>query len=192
MIRFTDVHKAFGAKVVLEGMTLDIPDGQTTVIIGFSGTGKSVALKHIVGLLAPDQGQVEVDGGAGGAASAGRRGRPCPMATRVRAISPARLSTPRALSYDSCSSAASSSSHRKSVIPSSCCGTTSAAALSNRKKWQYLWMYRPRKRKCQSMIRIGPSITRSLRPVSSAVSRKAASAGDSSPSRCPLGKPQCS
>ncbi|MBK6778141.1 MAG: ATP-binding cassette domain-containing protein [Gemmatimonadetes bacterium] len=62
MIRFTDVHKAFGAKVVLEGMTLDIPDGQTTVIIGFSGTGKSVALKHIVGLLAPDQGQVEVDG----------------------------------------------------------------------------------------------------------------------------------
>ena len=62
MIRFTDVHKAFGAKVVLDGMTLDIPDGQTTVIIGFSGTGKSVALKHIVGLLAPDQGQVEVDG----------------------------------------------------------------------------------------------------------------------------------
>lgn len=62
MIRFTDVHKAFGAKVVLDGMTLDIPDGQTTVIIGFSGTGKSVALKHIVGLLAPDAGQVEVDG----------------------------------------------------------------------------------------------------------------------------------
>ncbi len=62
MIRFHDVHKAFGAKVVLDGMTLDIPDGQTTVIIGFSGTGKSVALKHIVGLLAPDQGQVEVDG----------------------------------------------------------------------------------------------------------------------------------
>lgn len=62
MIRFTDVHKAFGPKVVLDGMTLDIPDGQTTVIIGFSGTGKSVALKHIVGLLEPDSGQVEVDG----------------------------------------------------------------------------------------------------------------------------------
>lgn len=62
MIRFSDVHKAFGPKVVLAGMTLDIPDGQTTVIIGFSGTGKSVALKHIVGLLEPDQGQVEVDG----------------------------------------------------------------------------------------------------------------------------------
>jgi phospholipid/cholesterol/gamma-HCH transport system ATP-binding protein len=62
MIRFSEVHKAFGPKVVLAGMTLDIPDGETTVIIGFSGTGKSVALKHIVGLLAPDAGQVEVDG----------------------------------------------------------------------------------------------------------------------------------
>ncbi len=62
MIRFTDVHKAFGAKVVLNGLTLDIPDNETTVIIGFSGTGKSVALKHIVGLLAPDHGTVEVDG----------------------------------------------------------------------------------------------------------------------------------
>jgi phospholipid/cholesterol/gamma-HCH transport system ATP-binding protein len=62
MIRFTEVYKAFGPKVVLEGMTLDIPDGETTVIIGFSGSGKSVALKHIVGLLTPDEGQVEVDG----------------------------------------------------------------------------------------------------------------------------------
>jgi len=62
MIRFTDVHKAFGSKVVLNGLTLDIPDGETTVIIGFSGTGKSVALKHIVGLLVPDWGTVEVDG----------------------------------------------------------------------------------------------------------------------------------
>jgi len=62
MIRFTGVDKAFGSKVVLEGLSLDIPDGETTVIIGFSGTGKSVALKHIVGLLAPDAGKVEVDG----------------------------------------------------------------------------------------------------------------------------------
>ncbi len=62
MIRFSDVHKAFGSKVVLDGFTLDIPDGQTTVIIGFSGSGKSVGLKHIVGLLSPDAGQVEVDG----------------------------------------------------------------------------------------------------------------------------------
>ncbi len=62
MIRFSDVHKSFGPKVVLAGMTLDIPDGETTVVIGFSGTGKSVALKHIVGLLTPDAGAVEVDG----------------------------------------------------------------------------------------------------------------------------------
>ncbi len=62
MIRFTDVHKSFGAKTVLAGLTLDIPDNETTVIIGFSGTGKSVALKHIVGLMQPDAGTVEVDG----------------------------------------------------------------------------------------------------------------------------------
>lgn len=62
MIRFSEVHKAFGPKVVLDGLTLDIPDNETTVIIGFSGTGKSVALKHIVGLLVPDAGTVEVDG----------------------------------------------------------------------------------------------------------------------------------
>ena len=61
MIRFTDVHKAFGSKVVLEGLSLEIPEGETTVIIGFSGTGKSVALKHIVGLLQPDSGTVTVD-----------------------------------------------------------------------------------------------------------------------------------
>lgn len=62
MIRFRNVSKAFGAKRVLEGFTLDIPDGQTTVLLGYSGTGKSVALKHIVGLLEPDSGEVEVDG----------------------------------------------------------------------------------------------------------------------------------
>jgi len=47
---------------VLEGFSLDVPDGETTVVIGYSGTGKSVALKHIVGLLEPDSGEVEVDG----------------------------------------------------------------------------------------------------------------------------------
>ncbi|HTS88376.1 MAG TPA: ATP-binding cassette domain-containing protein [Gemmatimonadales bacterium] len=62
MIHFSDLYKAFGPKQVLSGVTLDIPDGETTVIIGFSGTGKSVALKHIVGLLEPDAGHVEVDG----------------------------------------------------------------------------------------------------------------------------------
>lgn len=64
MIRFQDLHKAFGEKRVLEGFTLDIKDGETLVIIGFSGSGKSVALKHIVGLLHPDAGEVIVDGRA--------------------------------------------------------------------------------------------------------------------------------
>jgi phospholipid/cholesterol/gamma-HCH transport system ATP-binding protein len=62
VIVFRDVHKAFGPKQVLQGFTLDVPDGETTVVIGYSGSGKSVALKHIVGLLEPDSGAVEVDG----------------------------------------------------------------------------------------------------------------------------------
>jgi len=66
VIAFRDVHKAFGApaspKPVLRGFSLEVRDGETLVLIGYSGTGKSVALKHVVGLLQPDQGAVEVDG----------------------------------------------------------------------------------------------------------------------------------
>ena len=62
MIEFKDVHKAFGPKQVLRGFTLTVDEGQTVVIIGYSGTGKSVAIKHIVGLLEPDSGEVWVDG----------------------------------------------------------------------------------------------------------------------------------
>jgi len=62
VIAFREVHKTFGPKRVLEGFSLEIPDGQTTVIVGYSGAGKSVALKLIVGLLEPDHGAVEVDG----------------------------------------------------------------------------------------------------------------------------------
>jgi len=62
VITFNDVHKSFGSKKVLEGFTLEVPDAETTVVIGYSGTGKSVALKHIVGLLEPDSGTVDVDG----------------------------------------------------------------------------------------------------------------------------------
>jgi phospholipid/cholesterol/gamma-HCH transport system ATP-binding protein len=62
MIRLVDVHKAFGPKRVLEGFTLEVLEGETMVIIGYSGTGKSVAIKHIVGLLEPDEGEVWVDG----------------------------------------------------------------------------------------------------------------------------------
>ena len=62
MIRLVDVHKAFGDKRVLTGFSLDVMEGETVVIIGYSGTGKSVAIKHIVGLLEPDEGEVWVDG----------------------------------------------------------------------------------------------------------------------------------
>lgn len=62
MIRLVNIHKAFGPKIVLRGFDLDIEEGETMVVIGYSGTGKSVAIKHIVGLLEPDEGQVWVDG----------------------------------------------------------------------------------------------------------------------------------
>ena len=62
MIKLVDVHKSFGAKKVLEGFTLDVNEGETVALIGYSGTGKSVAIKHIVGLLEPDRGTVWVDG----------------------------------------------------------------------------------------------------------------------------------
>jgi phospholipid/cholesterol/gamma-HCH transport system ATP-binding protein len=62
MISFNDVKKSFGKKRVLNDFSLDVLDGETMIILGYSGTGKSVALKHIVGLLDPDAGHVEVDG----------------------------------------------------------------------------------------------------------------------------------
>ncbi|MEN6310219.1 MAG: ABC transporter ATP-binding protein [Acidobacteriota bacterium] len=62
MIRIVDLHKSFGTKQVLKGVNLEIGDGETMVIIGQSGSGKSVLLKHIIGMLKPDSGQVFVDG----------------------------------------------------------------------------------------------------------------------------------
>ncbi len=62
MIVFENPHKAFGENRVLRGFSLEVNEGETMVIIGYSGTGKSVAIKHIVGLLEPDQGRVIVDG----------------------------------------------------------------------------------------------------------------------------------
>jgi phospholipid/cholesterol/gamma-HCH transport system ATP-binding protein len=61
-IRIRDVRKSFGPKVVLDGTNLEVAPGESLVIIGGSGTGKSVLLKHIIGLLRPDSGTVEVDG----------------------------------------------------------------------------------------------------------------------------------
>jgi len=62
MITMRNVHKSFGTQKVLDGLDLDIPDGKITAIIGPSGEGKSVLLKHLIGLLEPDSGAVEVDG----------------------------------------------------------------------------------------------------------------------------------
>jgi len=64
VIEFQDLQKAFDGKAVLQGLSLKVRDAETVVIIGYSGTGKSVALKHIVGLLHPDAGDVIVDGQA--------------------------------------------------------------------------------------------------------------------------------
>lgn len=61
-IELVDVHKGFGGDDILRGFSLTIPEGQTTSVIGGSGSGKSVMLKHIVGLLRPDVGDVWVDG----------------------------------------------------------------------------------------------------------------------------------
>ncbi len=61
-IRLRDVHKRFGNKVVLDGVDLDVMPGESVVIIGGSGSGKSVTLKCILGLLTPDSGEIEVDG----------------------------------------------------------------------------------------------------------------------------------
>lgn len=62
MIEIKNLYKNFGAKPVLRGVDLTINDGDTLVIIGRSGCGKSVMLKHIVGLLNPDEGTVIVEG----------------------------------------------------------------------------------------------------------------------------------
>jgi len=62
MIRFVDVHKSFGENHVLRGLNLEINKGETLVIIGQSGSGKSVLLKHMIGLLQPDRGQITING----------------------------------------------------------------------------------------------------------------------------------
>ncbi|ABK98192.1 ABC transporter ATP-binding protein [Pelobacter propionicus] len=62
MIKLTNVHKSFGPQKVLDGLDLSIPAGQITAIIGPSGEGKSVLIKHMIGLLKPDNGAIEVDG----------------------------------------------------------------------------------------------------------------------------------
>lgn len=62
IIQVRDLRKSFNAREVLHGVSLDIPRGQIFVIIGGSGSGKTVLLKHIIGLMRPDSGQILVDG----------------------------------------------------------------------------------------------------------------------------------
>jgi phospholipid/cholesterol/gamma-HCH transport system ATP-binding protein len=63
-IAIRGLRKSFGSKVVLDGVDLEIAQGESMVIIGASGTGKSVLVKHVIGLLKPDAGTIEVDGTA--------------------------------------------------------------------------------------------------------------------------------
>jgi phospholipid/cholesterol/gamma-HCH transport system ATP-binding protein len=62
MITLENVHKSFGSNAVLRGVNLSVPRGKSLVIIGGSGTGKSVALKCVLGLITPDAGAITVDG----------------------------------------------------------------------------------------------------------------------------------
>ena len=62
MIKIINLAKSFSGHKVLDGINLEMPTGQITVVIGKSGVGKSVLLKHIIGLMKPDSGQILVDG----------------------------------------------------------------------------------------------------------------------------------
>ncbi|HYE00169.1 MAG TPA: ATP-binding cassette domain-containing protein, partial [Alphaproteobacteria bacterium] len=61
-IQLAGVHKAFGPKTVLNGLDLSVAKGESLVVIGGSGTGKSVMLKCVLGLMRPDRGSIRIDG----------------------------------------------------------------------------------------------------------------------------------
>ncbi|NVN92072.1 MAG: ABC transporter ATP-binding protein [Desulfuromonadales bacterium] len=62
MIKLTNIYKSFGSQMVLNSLDFTVPAGQITAIIGPSGEGKSVLIKHMIGLLQPDSGMIEVEG----------------------------------------------------------------------------------------------------------------------------------
>ncbi|UCC41870.1 MAG: ABC transporter ATP-binding protein [Candidatus Aminicenantes bacterium] len=62
MIKIINLHKSFGQNKVLQGVNLEIEKGETLVIIGQSGSGKSVLIKHMIGIVKPDEGEIFVDG----------------------------------------------------------------------------------------------------------------------------------
>ncbi|MCC6575384.1 MAG: ABC transporter ATP-binding protein [Planctomycetes bacterium] len=62
LVEFTDVHKKLGGRPILDGLTFDVKRGETFVIIGYSGTGKSVTLRNLIGLMKPDKGSIRLGG----------------------------------------------------------------------------------------------------------------------------------
>ncbi|MEK6527700.1 MAG: ATP-binding cassette domain-containing protein, partial [Nitrospirota bacterium] len=62
VIQLNNVEKTFGTQKILRGVNLSIPEGKTTVIVGGSGQGKSVIIKHILGLVQPDSGSILING----------------------------------------------------------------------------------------------------------------------------------
>src|SRR3990172_513036 len=74
MIEIRGLTKRFGKKVVLDGLDLAVPRGKNTVVIGGSGTGKSVLIKCVVGLLRADAGEILIGGGGGGPRGGGGGG----------------------------------------------------------------------------------------------------------------------
>lgn len=62
MITVRELHKVFGSNTVLDGLNLEVPRGESVVILGRSGSGKSILLKQIIGLIRPDAGAIEIDG----------------------------------------------------------------------------------------------------------------------------------
>ena len=62
MIKVENLYKSFETKKVLQGVSLEVKDGETLVIIGGSGTGKSILLKNLVGIIKPDSGKIIIDG----------------------------------------------------------------------------------------------------------------------------------
>ena len=83
MIELRGVHKRFGKQVVLNGVDFEVREGETVALLGPSGTGKSVLLKHIIGLIKPDRGTIIVDGKDVGNSSE----RSCPSSAPTSATS---------------------------------------------------------------------------------------------------------
>ena len=86
-IRFATIRKAFGPKQVIDDVSFEVRDGEVFFIIGASGVGKSVLIKHVVGLLSPDDGEIWLDGeeiSRWDGRECSRFGRSAPWSSRIR------------------------------------------------------------------------------------------------------------